>query len=224
MNKKYYFRGLGVGIIVMTVIMIFVVNANKKMSDEDIKKRALELGMVESTVLKENSSKEDTNADSEKETVSESVKETSEKESLSEGKEVSSEEESISEENEVSSEEESISEENEVGSEKENISEENEEPEKESTSEEEPKTSEKENASESNSETAEEMVILTINKGEGSGTAARKAYELGLVEDATEFDKFLMANGYDKKIRVGNHEIPKGASPETIGKIICGMN
>lgn len=211
MNKKYYFRGLGVGIIVMTVIMIFVVNANKKMSDEDIKKRALELGMVESTVLKENSSKEDTNADSEKETVSESVKETSEKESLSEGNEVSSEEESISEENEVSSEEESISEENE-------------EPEKESTSEEEPKTSEKENASESNSETAEEMVILTINKGEGSGTAARKAYELGLVEDATEFDKFLMANGYDKKIRVGNHEIPKGASPETIGKIICGMN
>ncbi|MEZ3425832.1 MAG: hypothetical protein K1W13_00280 [Lachnospiraceae bacterium] len=40
------------------------------------------------------------------------------------------------------------------------------------------------------------------------------------MEDAKEYDKYLCANGYDKKIRAGSYEIPKGASDEEIALII----
>ena len=64
----------------------------------------------------------------------------------------------------------------------------------------------------------QETVTITINSGEGSGTVSRKAAQAGLVADAADFDRYLCANGYDKKLAVGNHIIPVGASYEEIAK------
>lgn len=48
MNLKYYLRGLGIGIIVTAVIMLVMNRVNKPtLTDTEIKKRAVELGMVE---------------------------------------------------------------------------------------------------------------------------------------------------------------------------------
>lgn len=47
------------------------------------------------------------------------------------------------------------------------------------------------------------IIEIQINKGDGSGVVAQKLYEAGVVEDAREFDEFLMQNGYDKKLNVG---------------------
>ena len=41
---------------------------------------------------------------------------------------------------------------------------------------------------------------------------------------ANEYDKYLMANGYDKKIRTGEHMIPAGATWEEMAKILCNRN
>ena len=49
MNLKYYLRGLGIGILVTAVIMLFLAQQNKNsLSDKEIKERAAALGMVES--------------------------------------------------------------------------------------------------------------------------------------------------------------------------------
>ena len=48
---KYYLRGLGIGILVTTVILSLAGIGRKNMTDEEVIKRAKELGMVESTLL-----------------------------------------------------------------------------------------------------------------------------------------------------------------------------
>lgn len=50
MKLKYYLRGLGIGILVTAVIM-GIASGKRKMTDEEVRARARELGMVESTVL-----------------------------------------------------------------------------------------------------------------------------------------------------------------------------
>ena len=50
MKLKYYMRGLGLGIVVTAVIMSFI-RQPEKLTDTQIKLRALELGMVEKSIL-----------------------------------------------------------------------------------------------------------------------------------------------------------------------------
>ncbi len=50
MKLKYYLRGLGIGILVTAVIM-GIASGKRQMTDEEVRARAKELGMVESTVL-----------------------------------------------------------------------------------------------------------------------------------------------------------------------------
>ena len=50
MKLRYYLRGLGIGIIVTAIIMSFT-RQPEKLTDAQIKMRALELGMVEESVL-----------------------------------------------------------------------------------------------------------------------------------------------------------------------------
>lgn len=51
MERKYYLRGLGVGIAVTAIIMGIALSGDQKMTDDEIIARAKELGMVENTVL-----------------------------------------------------------------------------------------------------------------------------------------------------------------------------
>lgn len=64
----------------------------------------------------------------------------------------------------------------------------------------------------------DKTVIIVVNSGDGSGTVARKLYEAGIVANANEYDQYLMANGYDRTISVGNHVISVTASKEEIAK------
>ena len=67
----------------------------------------------------------------------------------------------------------------------------------------------------------EQNVSITVNKGEGSDTVSRRLKEAGLIEDAGEYDKYLMQNGYDKRISAGEHSIPSGADWQEIAQILC---
>ncbi|MBQ0042225.1 MAG: hypothetical protein KBS85_02725 [Lachnospiraceae bacterium] len=49
MKLKFYLRGLGIGIIVTAVLMGVATSGNNQMTDEEVKKRAVELGMVDDT-------------------------------------------------------------------------------------------------------------------------------------------------------------------------------
>lgn len=48
MKLKYYMRGVGIGIVVTALLMGFAISKQKEpMSDEEIRQRALEMGMIE---------------------------------------------------------------------------------------------------------------------------------------------------------------------------------
>ena len=67
----------------------------------------------------------------------------------------------------------------------------------------------------------EETVKITIVRGDSSVSVSRRLFEAGLIESAVEFDQYLCNNGYDKRISVGNYEIPYGLDFEGIAKTIA---
>lgn len=201
MKLKYYLRGLGIGILITTVILSLAGIGRKNMTDEEVVKRAKELGMVESTLLSD--LPDQTKAEEVRPTEPETPEpETSEQENSAEpeagpGPETSEPETS---EPEVSP-----------------------EPEETASTPETPVAPEETPVSpeDGNPDTpAEETVTLVIGRGESSTTVSKNLQKAGIVEDAAAFDRFLCNNSYDKKIITGTYEIPYGASEEEIAKII----
>ena len=66
----------------------------------------------------------------------------------------------------------------------------------------------------------EEYVTLVIERGESSVSVSRSLAELGLVESAKDYDRYLCSNGYDKSIKVGTHKIKVGSTEKEIAEII----
>lgn len=54
---------------------------------------------------------------------------------------------------------------------------------------------------------AVETIEIVIASGDDSGTVARKLYNAGLIENASEYDAFLMQHGYDKRLSTGTKTI-----------------
>lgn len=207
MKLKYYLRGLGIGILITTVILSLAGIGRKNMTDEEVVKRAKELGMVESTLL----------SDLPDQTKAEEVRPT----------EPETPEPETSLQPETSEQE--ISAEPEAGPGPETSEPETLEPEVSPEPEESASTLETPVAPEEtpvspedgNPDTpAGETVTLVIGRGENSTTVSKNLQKAGIVEDAAAFDRFLCNNGYDKKIITGTYEIPYGASEEEIAKII----
>lgn len=197
MKLKYYLRGLGIGILITTVILSLAGIGRKNMTDEEVVKRAKELGMVESTLLSD--LPDQTKAEEVRPTEPETSlqPETSEPENSAEpeaGPEPETSEPEVSPELEESAST----------------------PETPVAPEETPVSPE-----DGNPDTpAGETVTLVIGRGESSTTVSKNLKKAGIVEDAAAFDRFLCNNGYDKKIITGTYEIPYGASEEEIAKII----
>ena len=204
MKIRYYLRGLGLGILITAVFFLLGDNSGKTMSDEMIKARAKELGMVESTVLADisESVQETEESVSTEMAVEEIVTETEEtmiEESSEEVSEVIESTEVVSEEESTATEEES----EELTDEEETVKE---------------VISEEENSEES--VPTGQMISIVVNKGEGSDTVSQRLYEAGLIDDPYAYDRYLMQNGYDKRIGAGEHMVPMGADWQEIAKIL----
>ena len=214
MKLKTYLRGLGIGIIVTTIVMVITLGGRKKeMSDEEIIARAKELGMVESVAEEPDANNESTPKETERAGEPETENLT-EPESIDEqGRIEESEQESVKE-----SEPESIKE-NEPESVRESESEPQSEKESEPESQSEP-AADTTTPSNSGEVTAGVIVNISIASGDDSATVSRRLEELELVISATQFDRFLCDNGYAKRISPGDYEIAMGSSEETIAKII----
>ena len=221
-------RGLGIGIVVTALIMHFALGGEKEtMTDEEIKARAAQLGMVESTLLSELAQNNDASVSgnevvSGNETVSENT--------VAQGNEPDGESETVPE-SETASENEGAEtvpeneEEAEVTPEPETVPEdevENDEdvvPETETVPETEgvPENTTPDGSTVSS---ASEGTYITVYGGDGSDTVARRLAEAGVVSSATEYDAYLCANGFDVRICTGEHFIPAGATYEEIADIL----
>ena len=218
MKLKYYLRGLGIGILVTTVILSLAGIGRKNMTDEEVIKRAKELGMVESTLLSDLA--DQARADEVKPTEPETSEpetspqpeetlpeETTPEQETAPGQENGAEQETTPGQENGAEQETTPGQEN--GAEQEKAT----EP---ATTPETPVSPE-----DGSSDTpAGETFTLVIGRGESSTTVSKNLQKAGIVEDAAAFDRFLCNNGYDKKIITGTYEIPYGASEEEIAKII----
>lgn len=195
MKLKYYLRGLGTGIVVTALVLgISLSHGKGRMSDEEVKARAAELGMVEEFKSLAEASKEKGTKQLKEDAGVSSNEMAGSKDTEKEGGFGSSIE------NPEAGETASIQE----------IQEQLEDTQEENTPDE---------AEETPQETGK-SIILEVRSGDGSLAVARKAVKAGLVGDAAEFDRFLCSRGYDKRICTGKHEIPEGASMEEIAKLL----
>lgn len=173
MKLKYYLRGLGIGMIV-TALILGISFSNRQdqtsqiMTDDQIRERAAELGMVDSSELTlaalQNSAKQPTEGTAEENTQTQ-------------------------EQNNIEAE---------------------------------PETTAEPEVTEAPQRT--QTASITIQRGDDSGSASRRLYEAGLVENAKAFDNYLCNNGYSRSINPGTYEIAPGTSEEEIAKIITGKH
>ncbi len=207
MKLKYYLRGLGIGMIV-TALILGISFSNRQdqtsqiMTDDQIRERAAELGMVDSSELTlaalQNSEKQPT------EGTPEETTQTQEQNIIEAEPETT-----VPAETQATVEPETTQE-----------SEATTEPEPEKTVG--PETTAEPEVTEAPQRT--QTASITIQRGDDSGSASRRLYEAGLVENAKAFDNYLCNNGYSRSINPGTYEIAPGTSEEEIAKIITGKH
>ena len=204
MKLKYYLRGLGIGMAVTALILGISFSGRQgqeaqTLTDEQIRERASELGMVDSSELTlaalQNSAQPQTTMEPE---VTEESETMTEPEATAEP-ETATEPEATAEPEMTTKPEATAAPE---------------------------MTTEPEATKEPELITAPEQsqTTITIKKGSDSGSVSRVLYEAGLVENAKAFDNYLCNNGYSRSINPGIYEIAPGTSEEEIAKIITGKH
>lgn len=222
MKLRYYLRGLGIGMLVAALVLILSGNTGGRMSDEAVKRRAVELGMVEKnkTVLEDVAGGGTSGKDAEQDTEEAAEPRIKESGTVSENTADVQSAEADAEPKEDAERK------PQAGGEDENTADGQEEKEVQPQQSEEQKAVEEiekraEEIAERGHEVAENsvpetIVTFVVQHGDSSISVARRAQELGLVVSAADFDVFLCQNGYDKRISVGSYEIAVGESEKEI--------
>lgn len=235
MNLRLYMRGLGIGILVTAAVLTLTDNNVEAMTDDEIRAKARTLGMIENVVLSQmaRDDAEDANAENDEEVnaAADALKEGDEplaipnpplmpKISLDFNGEISYAD-ILDEESEtltmpdVASE--LISEpeaEAEIEAEL--------EAETESISGSEAEVALNQEAEAELSTEPGETIMIRVNSGDDSFRVCTRLENAGLVAVASDYNQYLMNNGYSRSLRVGNHTIPKDADYKTIALILTG--
>ncbi len=219
MKIQYYLRGLGIGIIVTALVMGITKDRKEPLTEAEIRAMALEIGMVDSNSLKLT----DTQASGEPDSFSGTPEpgEPSGDEGPGEGEDGEEPEEPSGDEGPGEGEDgEEPGEPS--GDEGPGEGEDGEEPG-------EPSGDERPGEGEDGEEPGEpsgdegqpdEGITVEIEPGAGSRAICRMLEEAGLIENADSFDRYLIDNGYSKRIRMGTYVIIPGTDPEEIARII----
>ena len=207
MRMRYYLRGLGIGIVVTALLMGFTKGGQKEtLTDAEIVERAKSLGMVESSVLsadlgdKEDISVNDISEADQQEVMPETETETADNTEQTETETTDNTEQSKPE-----------------------VADDTEQTEPQTANNTEQSKPDKETEADNPEEeetVTEKRYVVTIYSGDGSRTVANRLEEMGVIEDAAEFDRYLCQNGYDKRLTTGNHEINAGADEKEIAEAL----
>lgn len=210
MKFKYFLRGLGVGIVfgALIVFVAYQTSPNKLLTDDAVRNRAMELGMVERQTELDKVIKADTTEQASQETTSQAPA----TQEISEQTEAASTQETSEQTKAASTQE--TSEQTKAASTQEASG-------GAQTTEAVQTASTREAAATSETTTAAvETVQIKITSGMQSSSIAKVLEEKGVIEDAADFDRYLNKKGYATRLRVGSYEVQKQASYETIAKIL----
>lgn len=218
MERRYYLRGLGLGILITAIIMGAAQRGGKEMSDEEVRQRARELGMIENTVLSEPVAEPEADAE-QAETDLAAAEEKSEEAAPADTEPVTEDmQEAAADEQDTQEQTDAEDSQEQADA----VDAQADAADAQTASEEE---TEQSTGAQSETKTAAsgEAQIFTIDKGDSSVSVAQKLEQAGLISSAASYDRFLCDNGYDKKIRAGEYTIPADAGDEQIARIITGM-
>lgn len=191
MKKKYFVRGLGIGIIFGALIMLaaYLTSGKGSLSDEEVMKRAQELGMVKKSeyVLDSEVTSEETTT----EAVTTEAPATTEKatEATTEAP-ATTEKATEAATTEATTTEKSTTEK---------------------------ATTEAATTEQTDTKT---KATITVSGGMSSETISSLLEDAGLVDSASKFNSFLVQNGYDKKLETGSFDISGGMTYEEIAGIL----
>lgn len=190
MKLNYYMRGLGIGIVV-TALLMGIASSGKKeqMTDEEIRQRATEMGMVDGNIVLADMPE-----------IHEDEEEQKEEGNEKEGALTSLSGNGLAD-NKVKTE---------GGEEPEGAPEEGGEGSDETLGDD----------PQEDGVTVNEIIVISIDSGDGSRVVANKLLQAGMIEDAAAFDEYLCRNGYDKRLKTGRHDIPVNATDEEIAASI----
>lgn len=225
MKMRYYLRGLGIGIVVTALLMGFTKGGQKEtLTDAEIVERAKSLGMIESSVLSADlGNKQELSVNDISEVAQQEAQQTEQEAETDNPVQPDSEKEIGNNNPAKSDSEKEIAKNNpeEVESVTETEKTEQTKSDAETVKSNQADSAEKtDNLKEEPEDAAEKRYVVTIYSGDGSRTVANRLEEMGVIEDAAEFDRYLCQNGYDKRLTTGNHEINAGADEKEIAEAL----
>ena len=204
MKLKYYLRGLGIGILITTIIFIIGIHVNQDQmfSDEEVIRRAKALGMVmdETDGKTINELDKDKKQDSESKDQKDSQKEDS-KESKSDNKdkqEQAKDDQTKNDQTKADAESEKTQDSDAAAAQKQTV----------------------EQVEVSILPEPDGPMIATTSPGEYSDTISQKLLDAGLIDDKAAFSKYINDTNVDNLIQPGTFTVPKGASYEEVAKIL----
>lgn len=217
MRLKYFLRGVGIGILVTTIILTVTHSSERRMSDSEVIDRAIELGMSFSASHSgqqsstEESSPEESSAGQENsgDDVTDDLQHESEAETEMGSQSPSETASELAGDGEAS-----------PGKESEAVTEMTTKAITETTETTETTTeltTENNNAGSAAGVMNNEVTCtINITKGMSSRTVCDMLKQNGIIEDAADFDRYLIKTGYDDKIRVGEVEVNSGMTYEEL--------
>jgi hypothetical protein len=193
---KYYLRGMGIGIMITTLILIiaFSIHKNDTVQQEEPKQEAASKTVAEA----QNSTQipMDTETETEPATEQNNAEQTDTQKTTEKQKENETSVVSASTEEKASEEKTTEQKTSETKSSEEKISEKN------------------------TPAAATEKVRFEVGGGEYSDVICKRLLQAGLIDDADAFNKFLIQKDYDNLILPGVYDIPKGATYEEIAALL----
>ena len=242
MRFKYYLRGIGLGIIFAVLIMIIAIHNHKDsfLSDKEIIEKAKELGMVMSDNNSENISGTELKFGSESSTTeiykvdTETAKAPSESASSQKNdKTISKDSESEDAQSDGTSTNKNLTDKTTEDKNSTDKAADKTTEDKNSTDKTTDKASEDKNSTEKTSEKSSEnkdaknnnsqtndYVIIKVKQGDVCRTISEALQNLGLVDDAEDFRKYMGKKGYADRIHAGEYKIPRNSTYEEIAQIL----
>lgn len=220
MEKKYYLRGLGLGIVVTAIIMGIALprgTKTREMTDDEVITRAKELGMIEDSRLLE-----PTEEDTEEEAAA-AAPETPVKKDIAVKTEAEISEAAGTTTSATSAETKPNADTNEMTKQDDDVNTTLSEPEEEEEEHDADPESAETTVNNGTNPASGGMKSITVVNGDSSYTIAKKLETVGAVSSASSYDTYLCEHGYDKKLRTGTFQIPAGATDEQIAKIVTGQ-
>lgn len=220
MKLKYYLRGLGIGIFVTAIVMGIAFGNKKTLTNEEIIKQAKELGMVmkDDSLFTAEDSEAEISEEVEEEELNGAITDATQNDEVTAlpqstpGTDTATVE-SVEDSNTTKAVE---PKEDEANLPKTNAAT------NETTADTASTNAETADANATDATPAVTEYQFTISNGMPSDKVARLLADNGMVDDAVAFNQYLVSNGYDKRIRVGQFTVNNNMDYKQISKIITG--